>query len=156
MGLLDEAIREHLELKRRSGADPTAVERAEHEALAPALPGADAGVDAAGTDLADAPAAETAPADPEAGAQTDGDARLAGFQAVGQDTAELDMQAVMAEDADPAQATSSVGSVVEVPERSAYPGDAPGRAPAEWDLPSEQAPESGREDVPGQERLSFE
>ena len=35
MGLLDEAIREHLELKRRRGADPTEVEREEREALGP-------------------------------------------------------------------------------------------------------------------------
>jgi hypothetical protein len=33
MGLLDDAIREHLELKRRHGADPGEVERQEHEAL---------------------------------------------------------------------------------------------------------------------------
>jgi hypothetical protein len=35
MGLLDEAIREHLDLKRRRGADPTDIERAEREALGP-------------------------------------------------------------------------------------------------------------------------
>jgi hypothetical protein len=35
MGLLDEAIREHLELKRRRGADPGEVERLEREALGP-------------------------------------------------------------------------------------------------------------------------
>jgi hypothetical protein len=35
MGLLDDAIREHLELKRRRGADPVEVERAEQEALGP-------------------------------------------------------------------------------------------------------------------------
>ncbi len=35
MGLLDDAIREHLDLKRRRGADPTEVERAEQEALGP-------------------------------------------------------------------------------------------------------------------------
>ena len=33
MGLLDEAIREHLELKRRRGADPEEVARQEDEAL---------------------------------------------------------------------------------------------------------------------------
>jgi hypothetical protein len=33
MGLLDDAIREHLELKRSHGADPTEVERQEREAL---------------------------------------------------------------------------------------------------------------------------
>ncbi len=35
MGLLDDAIREHLELKRRRGADPDDLERAEREALGP-------------------------------------------------------------------------------------------------------------------------
>jgi hypothetical protein len=35
MGLLDDAIRDHLELKRRRGADPAEVERAEREALGP-------------------------------------------------------------------------------------------------------------------------
>jgi hypothetical protein len=35
MGLLDDAIREHLDLQRRRGADPTDVERAEREALGP-------------------------------------------------------------------------------------------------------------------------
>ena len=40
MGLLDDAIREHLELKRRHGADPSEVERQEQEALGPARRGA--------------------------------------------------------------------------------------------------------------------
>jgi hypothetical protein len=35
MGILDDAIREHLDLKRRRGADPSEVERAEREALGP-------------------------------------------------------------------------------------------------------------------------
>ena len=35
MGLLDDAIREHLELKRRRGADPGEVDREQAEALAP-------------------------------------------------------------------------------------------------------------------------
>jgi len=35
MGLLDDAIREHLELMRRRGADPTEIARAEAEALSP-------------------------------------------------------------------------------------------------------------------------
>jgi hypothetical protein len=35
MGLLDDAIREHLDLQRRRGADPTDVERSEREALGP-------------------------------------------------------------------------------------------------------------------------
>jgi hypothetical protein len=39
MGLLDEAIREHLELKRRAGADATEVARQEREALGPVVRG---------------------------------------------------------------------------------------------------------------------
>ena len=35
MGLLDDAIREHLDLKRRRGADPAEVEQQEREALGP-------------------------------------------------------------------------------------------------------------------------
>jgi hypothetical protein len=35
MGLLDDAIKEHLDLKRRRGADPAEIERAEREALGP-------------------------------------------------------------------------------------------------------------------------
>lgn len=35
MGLLDDAIREHLDLKRRHGANPAEIERAEQEALGP-------------------------------------------------------------------------------------------------------------------------
>ncbi len=54
MGLLDDAIREHLELKRRRGADPSEVARQEHEALGPARrtapPGED---DAAGAEVAE-------------------------------------------------------------------------------------------------------
>jgi hypothetical protein len=49
MGLLDDAIREHLELKRRHGADPGEVERQEREALgAPPEAEVDADVDAVG------------------------------------------------------------------------------------------------------------
>jgi hypothetical protein len=35
MGLLDEAIKQHLDLKRRRGADPSEIERLEREALGP-------------------------------------------------------------------------------------------------------------------------
>ncbi len=35
MGLLDDAIREHLELKRRRGADSSEIARLQHEALGP-------------------------------------------------------------------------------------------------------------------------
>lgn len=43
MGLLDDAIREHLDLKRRRGAEPGEVERAEREALGPVRRGPEEG-----------------------------------------------------------------------------------------------------------------
>jgi hypothetical protein len=41
MGLLDDAIRDHLDLKRRRGADPAEIDRAEREALGPVRRGPD-------------------------------------------------------------------------------------------------------------------
>jgi hypothetical protein len=55
MGLLDDAIREHLDLKRRRGADPTEVERAEQEALGPVRRNRDVGETADPEDPAAAP-----------------------------------------------------------------------------------------------------
>jgi hypothetical protein len=65
MGLLDDAIREHLELKRRHGADPEEVSRQEREALGAPVRGEFA-----------KPAAEDAPeveAEAPAGAPEDAD-----------------------------------------------------------------------------------
>jgi hypothetical protein len=42
MGLLDDAIREHLELKRQHGGDPSEIERQEREAFGPAMRRAEA------------------------------------------------------------------------------------------------------------------
>ena len=67
MGLLDDAIREHLELKRQHGADPAEVERQEREALGEARPAAFAA--AAGEDAVTdehEPAAAPGPFDADA------------------------------------------------------------------------------------------
>jgi hypothetical protein len=58
VGLLDDAIREHLDLKRRRGADPTEIERAEREALGPVRRNREPGV----ADEAEGSAAEFEPA----------------------------------------------------------------------------------------------
>jgi len=98
MGLLDDAIREHLELKRSHGADPHEVARAEHEALEPVF-----------ADHPDADIAEGQPA-PPAGIETEAEAgaedavaepAIGDFSTVGQETAEIDMRAVLAEDGEP-------------------------------------------------------
>ncbi|MGD0455919.1 MAG: hypothetical protein ABSB69_20220 [Solirubrobacteraceae bacterium] len=153
MGLLDEAIREHLELKRRRGADPSAVAREEREALAPVLTD-----DAAGDDgdlLDDAPEiAEITPADPVPAQERPGDdERLASLSTVGQETAELDMQAAMEEDPDAADGASPI---VDGPTPPAYSGESPAEDGLDWEFPSEREREAAPEDVPGQERLTFE
>ena len=63
MGLLDDAIREHLDLKRRRGGDPAEIEKLEREALGPVRRDptafADAGPATAGSaGLADLPAVD--------------------------------------------------------------------------------------------------
>jgi hypothetical protein len=65
MGLLDDAIREHLDLKRRRGADPTEIERAEREALGPVRRGPEVtGEEPAGEELSGAEPSGDQPAAP--------------------------------------------------------------------------------------------
>jgi hypothetical protein len=104
MGLLDDAIREHLELKRRRGADPTEVARDERDALTPVFSEEDHEIDAdvgnghvtqrpaeAGRDALES---DSAPI----GADLDGDRDDSRISSLAQETAELDMQAVMGAD----------------------------------------------------------
>ncbi len=62
MGLLDDAIREHLELKRRRGADPDEVARQEGEALGDPRSGEFARPDGEPAEAAAAAAPEPEPA----------------------------------------------------------------------------------------------
>jgi hypothetical protein len=65
MGLLDDAIREHLDLKRRRGADPTEVARLEQEALGPVRREPTPAEAAAAEEQHEEPRAEAAPAQAE-------------------------------------------------------------------------------------------
>jgi hypothetical protein len=157
MGLLDEAIREHLDLKRRRGADPTEVAREEREALAPVFSDEDLAEAADAQDLdhqEDRPAATAAEAVP-AGEVQDGDARLADVSSAGQETAELDMQAVMEEDPDAADGGSPEAPMADGPARVANAGDTT-QDSLEWEVPGDGEDQAGSEDVAGQERLSSE
>jgi hypothetical protein len=156
MGLLDDAIREHLELKRRSGADPSAVARDEREALAPVL--ADAPADehvADPPEELDVPETETVEVVSARPAHHHGE-RLGGLSTIGQETAELDMQAVMEEDPDAADSASPLGPIVDGPTPPAYSGQLPVEDGPGWELPSERDREQAPADIPGQERLTFE
>lgn len=87
MGLLDEAIREHLELKRRHGADPQQIAREEHEVLNPIEFGVEPPAWAQGPGELSA-----AGSPPALGSPFDG----AGAQ-IEQETLEVDMAAVIAQ-----------------------------------------------------------
>ena len=157
MGLLDDAIREHLELKRRSGADPGEVARAEHEALAPIFPAEPVASDEESAllydDAAEAPVEQSAAATaPEEDFVVEA-AEDADFSSVGQETAELDMQAVLEEQLPQPPDTTPIAPVTARPVRAMSAGELDA---TEWEVPgsSDQAP--APEDIPGQERLSFE
>ncbi len=155
MGLLDEAIREHLELKRRSGADPSAVARDEREALAPVLADdVELGDDESVPDGLEV--VETLPAAAVPAREFEVEEEVViDFSTVGQETAELDMQALMEEDPDAADSAAPLGPIVDEPPPPPYSGDG-SRPEAEWGVPDELDPEAAPEVVPGQERLTFE
>ncbi len=134
MGLLDDAIREHLELKRLRGADPGLVSREESEVFGPVRgeqPPEDDGGIAAPEDLADggvSPAGHD-PAQPE------------GFSNVGQETAELDMRTVLEDDEGGAPANlGSAGPVAARPPSSRTPQEHGATDDSlEWEMPGDGA-----------------
>ena len=121
MGLLDDAIREHMELKRLRGADPSEVARQEHDALGPVVrerdgegalaeEGESENEQLAGEDHGGAHGERVARSArerrgrPEDAALDEDDssgpphpARSPDFANVGQETAELDMRTVLEE-----------------------------------------------------------
>lgn len=149
MGLLDDAIRDHLDLKRRRGADPSEIAREEREALDPVFP--DEPRPPALDEEPHALVADPAPphGDPLVQASTDGagvapaDAQIA---ALGEETAELDMQSVMG----PADA----GTAPPVPAAPPAARSAEDEL-IEWEAPQPPG-ELPPEPLPGQERMSFE
>jgi hypothetical protein len=144
MGLLDDAIREHLELKRRRGADPTEVARQQQEALAPVGAGEGAwehehpaqqdDVSHAAGDEHPTASHEQLPVADEEGAH--------GVQ----ETAEIDMQTVLDEPAagDVGASEPHLGSAAERDAATALDWGAP--------LSADEVPR----EIPGQERMPFD
>jgi hypothetical protein len=154
MGLLDDAIREHLELKRRRGADPGEVAREQREAL-DSLPSDEH----ATPDHDAATAADTSPAS-EAPPSSSGDQGQVGSALVddappdlpgahqwapnaelsngGQETAELDMRSVLNEDQSGHVADESpAGPVVAGPADSSSVRGHPEENSLEWQVPGD-------------------
>lgn len=158
MGLLDEAIREHLDLKRRRGADPDEVERAEREALGPVRRQPEP-ADSEHPELAEADPDHEADAEelqpPEPSAESDE------YYAPGVEAAPEPVF-----DDHPSETLPPVSEVPPVPTR------APGPETAEYDVEQEhrqeeqRAPEAGEDvleetpeflqDTPDHDRLWFE
>lgn len=156
MGLLDDAIREHLELKRRSGADPGEIAHKEHEALAPVFPDEETvAVEAPGEPMGADSLADEPPlaADIELAEDGRGPAAEGDFTHVGQETAELDMRLVL--DGHEDSPVAPVGPV----RTAQVPVEAEGDSAA-WELEPSADGASGDapppEEIPGQERLTFE
>ena len=94
MGLLDDAIREHLELKRLRGADPGLVAREEHTAFGPVRGDGNGGVDDDGATPGDLVGEGSSPTR-DGPVQTSQPDSARDFSNVGQETAELDMRTVL-------------------------------------------------------------
>ncbi len=162
MGLLDEAIREHLELKRRRGGDPSAIAREEREALDPGLadePTEEGAYAAEAAVAADGESASPVAAAPTPAASLDPEKQedpVADLSAGGQETAELDVQTVMEDDPDAADPAAPEAPLVGEPRVAGHGDAAPGDDSPEWEFPGEQDREPPPADIPGQERLSFE
>src|SRR3954469_1487762 len=141
MGLLDDAIREHLELKRKHGADPEAVARQEKEALGQGGPRAEFAQPAAEPE---APAPE-APAEPAPAAEATPEIDVPEFQPEPEPAPPAD------------ELPQGEPGITEIPTEShpaAAPGydedpwldDEPDEVPAEESLETRAKPE-GEEDV---------
>jgi hypothetical protein len=142
MGLLDDAIREHLELKRRRGADPGEVAREQREALDDPLDSE--------TGRIEDPSSLGSVSAPEL-------ASAATASNVPEETAELDMRTVLDQRADSANvedmSAESTGAGLPV---DRVPEAAAGEEPLQWEVPGEGMREHGSEAAGPGEAVSGE
>jgi hypothetical protein len=131
MGLLDDAIREHLELKRRRGADPEEVAREQHDALDDPLDPEAGGIEE--------PSSSGSVSAPEL-------VTPATASNVHEETAELDMRTVLDQRADSANVEEvSAGSTGAGLSGDRVPEAAAGEESLEWEVPGEGMPEHASE-----------
>jgi hypothetical protein len=129
MGLLDEAIREHMELKRLRGADPGEVARQERDALGPVVREHDAEEEGTFENLH-----EAHDGDVETSAGHPRPARGPDFANVGQETAELDMRTVLEGELEDG-----------VEEAPSIPGETPGQERLWFDRQQHQQQQAPRD-----------
>ncbi len=175
MGLLDDAIREHLDLKRRQGADPGEIARKEREALEPVLPDEPATwgeeptpalevpleglegptpVEVVGVDQEETPpAAEPQQEAFASEADADTDAHELDFSVVGQETVEFDMSELLG-GGDYTFPDSMPIAGAAAPVRAGRIVQPEPEGSFEWQMAGRVA--ESEPGIPGQERLSFE
>jgi hypothetical protein len=145
MGLLDDAIRDHLELKRLRGEDPGVLDPEQREALNAVLsdessggqedsPPAPAGL-LPEADGETTPAGPTPPGDPDTTLQT---VRGSDFSNVAEETAELDMRTVLGGDDGAAPGLVSPDGLSVGSSSPAPPSTEDGTEDSlEWEVPDE-------------------
>jgi len=135
MGLLDDAIREHLELKRLRGADPGDVAREEQAALGPVHREDDAEPNSRKDEPATALPDESLPLN--AGASVSD-------SSTGQETIEINMEAELAASASEVDSTTS--SEGTAPTGDPVGHQTPSEESLEWEMPGERHIESTPEE----------
>jgi hypothetical protein len=143
MGLLDDAIREHLELKRVRGADPGAVAREEQDALGPVPRRGEA---AYGDESDEGPAAardDEILTSPEAESTSDS----ADSGSVGQETVEINMEAVLASEGDSDSSPATDRDVYARPVAHPSSVRAISDESLEWEVPDEADEPAGRAEI---------
>jgi hypothetical protein len=162
MGLLDDAIREHLELKRLKGADPGDVARDEQEALGEDGPPEQARAGAHEEPYEDAQAEPVGP-DEQLHGHAIEQPGPAAHATAGRETIELDMESVLASRSRSAAEQTYSGDADAAVPHPADSTDAEGsdlEDSLEWEIPVEQepnesgdAPEGNSEDEPVEDVL---
>jgi len=129
MGMLDDAIREHLELKRLRGADPTDIAREERDALGSVQRTGATPEDAAMASVAGGLTDEAVPDAGDADAQDSSAAHGAG-----QETVEINMEAELAGDSPaPTPAGDRTAPVGHPAHKQPSSGDS-----LEWEMPEDR------------------
>ncbi len=145
MGLLDEAIREHLELKRRRGADPHELARVQQEALEP--------LDLDG----ELPAWVQGPPAPEPLVAAEGPEHSEyAHEAIDQETVEVDMDALISQaDASEGQDAPAPAGPITARRITSSPAGPPAED-FEWEIPQRRAPDTDAPEHAEQESVAFE
>lgn len=143
MGLLDDAIREHLELKRLRGADPGVVAREEHDALGAVPRRGEAAYEDEPDDGPDAAHDEEALSAPDAAPKAD----LVDSGSVGQETVEINMEAELASEGDFHPSPTADRDVHARPVAHPSSARAISDESLEWEVPDEADEPAGRAEL---------